>query len=384
MSGMPDAHSIVPTLTDGVVVLRAPTDEDIDGSVEQCQDQLSQQWTRVPSPYTRDDARRYLRHIIPGGWETEREWGFVVEARDDDGVPRFAGTISLRNEGDGRAEIAYGSHPWVRGRGVMERALRLLLDWGFAERDLQTVIWLARRGNWASRRLAWKLGFSVDGTLRQWLPQRDGLADAWAGTLRRGEAMAPRTEWLRTPTITGASVVLRASVDADIPRVIEATNDPWLQRYSQSIREHAPHDEGTVRARDLDHLEESAVGLSISWTIADAPTDAFLGSMVIYRIHPGREAEVGYWTHPDARGRGVATEACRLAVRHAFIDAEDGGMGLHRLAAYASEDNPASQRILERTGFTRIGLERRSTLLPDGSYVDTAVYDQLAEEYSRV
>ena len=55
------------------------------------------------------------------------------------------------------------SHPWARGRGVMERALRLLLEWGFAERDLQTVIWLARRGNWASRRLAWRLGFSFDG-----------------------------------------------------------------------------------------------------------------------------------------------------------------------------------------------------------------------------
>ena len=136
-------------------------------------------------PYTRDDARTYLRHIIPGGWETDREWGFVVEAVDDDGNARFAGTISLRNEGEGRAEIAYGSHPWIRGRGLMERALRLLLEWGFAERDLQTVIWLARRGNWASRRLAWRLGFTDEGTLRGWLQQRGELSDAWVGTLLR-------------------------------------------------------------------------------------------------------------------------------------------------------------------------------------------------------
>ena len=383
MSDMPAAHTIVPTLTDGVATLRAPTDDDVEGSYEQCQDPLSQQWTMIPVPYTREDARTYLRHIIPSGWETDREWGFVVEANDDTGTPRFAGTISLRNRGEGRAEIAYGSHPWVRGRGVMERALRLLLEWGFAERDLRTVVWLARRGNWPSRRLAWRLGFSFEGALRDWMPQRGDLVDAWVGTLRRGDEMAPSHEWLRTPRITGGSVVLRPSLDADLPRFVGAANDPGLQRYSQSFREHAPHDESTVRARELDHLEESAAGSSLTWTVADAATDAFLGSVVIYRIHPGREAEIGYWTHPDARGRGVAIEACRLAVRHAFIDAVDGGLGLRRLAAYASVDNLASLRILEQAGFTRIGTERRSTLLADGSYVDTAVFDQLAEDHPR-
>ena len=108
---MPPAHSTIPTLTDGVATLRAPTDDDIEGSYEQCQDPESQQWTLIPVPYSRDDARTYLRHIIPGGWESNREWGFVVEARDDAGVPRFAGTISLRNMDEGRAEIAYGVAP---------------------------------------------------------------------------------------------------------------------------------------------------------------------------------------------------------------------------------------------------------------------------------
>ena len=135
-------------------------------------------------PYTRDDARRYLRHVIPGGWETDREWGFVVEARRRGRrTPLRRRDLACATRETGRAEIAYGSHPWVRGRGLMERALRLLLDWGFAERDLQTVIWLAQRGNWASRRLAWKLGFSFDGTLRGLAPQRGELADAWVGHL---------------------------------------------------------------------------------------------------------------------------------------------------------------------------------------------------------
>ena len=374
------AHRLIPTLTDGPVTLRAPREEDVDATVEQCRDPLTQQWTHVPVPYGREDARTYLRHVIPGGWETDREWSFVVEAPDDDGTRRFAGTISLRNERDGRAEIAYGAHPWVRGRGVMERALRLLLEWGFAERDLRTVLWRARRGNWRSRRLAWRLGFAFEATLRDWMPQRGDLSDEWLGTLRREDPRSPAHEWLVAPRVVGESVVLRATREDDLPRIVEAVNDAEVQRWSQSIREHAPHDVDTVRQRELVLGEESARGTSLTWSVADPGTDRFLGQVAVFGIHPGREAEIGYWAHPDARGRGVMTRACRMAVRHAFVDREDGGLGLHRLTAYAGEGNVASQRILLGAGFTRFGIERRSTLLPDGSFVDTHAFDRLATD----
>src|SRR5512139_1778466 len=117
-----------PTLTDGVVTLRAHTDDDIEGVVEQGRDPLSLEWTTVPLEYTREDAKRFVREAMPGGWASDQEWGFAVEHQ-----ARFAGTVSLRNEGDRRAEIAFGSHPAARGTGAMERAVRLLLEWGFTE-----------------------------------------------------------------------------------------------------------------------------------------------------------------------------------------------------------------------------------------------------------
>jgi RimJ/RimL family protein N-acetyltransferase len=84
----------------------------------------------------------------------------------------------------------------VDGVTVMERALRLLLVWGFAARGLETVIWWAHQGNWASRRLAWKVGFAfVPGVVPAWLPQRGQLRDAWLGTLRRGASLAPGAAW---------------------------------------------------------------------------------------------------------------------------------------------------------------------------------------------
>lgn len=172
-------------LTDGEVRLRAHHDDDIPRILEQCLDPETIEWTTVPLGYTRDDAATFVRHVMPGGWETDQEWGFAVEYEG-----RFAGTVSLRNHPPHLAEVAYGAHPDVRGTGAMTRALRLLLDWGFAERELRTVVWYAFVGNWPSRRLAQRVGFSFDGILRGFLDQRGTPTDAWAGTLLRGELRA--------------------------------------------------------------------------------------------------------------------------------------------------------------------------------------------------
>jgi RimJ/RimL family protein N-acetyltransferase len=369
----------IPTLTDGVVTLRAPNEDDVQGVYEQCQDPESQRWTPIPVPYILDDAKTYVRHVIPGGWESDRAWCFVVEATDDSGVPRFAGSLSLRNEGDSRAEVGYGAHPRARGRGVMERAVRLLLEWGFAERDLQTVSWLAQRGNWASRRLAWRVGFSIDGTLRSWLPQRGELHDTWVGTLRRGEELSPRSPWLESPTIVGERVVLRRMRSSDLSRIVETRSDEETQRWLQGAREAAPHSLESHAGFLDDRLEQAANGTAVHWAIADPVTDDYLGQVSLFGVHHRREAELAYWAHPGARGRGTTLEAARLVVRHCFIAFEDGGLGLHRLTADAAVGNDASHRLLERAGFRRIGTERRSTLLPDGSWADGALFDQLAD-----
>jgi RimJ/RimL family protein N-acetyltransferase len=368
----------VPTLSDGVVTLRAHLADDAEGSFEQCQDPVSQRWTTVPVPYTRRDAAEFVEQIVPAGWRDDSDWGFAVEAADPTGTPRYAGTVSLRPKGQRRAEIAYGSHPWVRGRGVMERALRLLLDWGFGAMDVRSVIWWANRGNWASRKLAWRLGFAVDGTVRQWLPQRGELLDAWVGVLLDTDERSPRHPWYDVPRIVSERMVLRELEDKDLPRVVEACSDErtayWLQGIPQPYtRRHAVEFlEGRREAR--------ATGTGLHWAVADPAGDLLLASLSLFDIKPGREAEIGYWTHPDARGRGLMTEACGLVLRHAFIPEADGGQGLRRVMIYSAEGNTASRRVIEANGFTRVGRERCGIALRDGSLVDSACYDMLADE----
>ena len=343
----------VPRLTDGTVTLRARRADDADALHEQAAD--------------------------PAGWRDETSWGFAVEAADDQGCPRLCGTVELRPKGYGRAEIAFGARPWARGRGLLRRALELLLDWGFTQQQLRTVIWWADKGDWASRKLAWNLGFSFDATLRQWMPRQGELRDAWVGVLLADDVRAPRHPWLEVPRIIGDGIVLRRHQDRDVPRIVEACADPrtayWLGQMPQ------PYTVETAQQYADSRGELPATGRGLTWVVADPDTDELLANISLFDLKPGREAEIGYWTHPAARGRGVMTQACGLVLRHAFVPEDDGGLGLQRVIVFAAEENTASRRVIEANGFVQVGRERRGTRLRDGTLVDTVCYDLLAEEY---
>ena len=369
----------VPTLTDGVVTLRAHREDDVPALLEQASDPVMVAWTTVPVPSSEESSRDFATKIVPAGWEQDAVWAFAVEARDERGRGRFAGTVELRDREDRRAEIAYGAHAWARGRGLMERACRLLLDWGFTEKRLETVVWWAHTGNWASRRLAWRLGFSLDGELRHWLPQRGELLDAWVGVLLAGDERAPRTPWLEVPRVEGGSITLRPLEPRDAARIVEACRDERSAYFLSRLPRPYTHRDA------IDYLEDSrevaSRGTALRWAVADPSDDLLVGTISLFDIVPGHEAEVGYWTHPAARGRGVMTSACRLAVRHAFVPAEDGGLGLRRVQVLAAEPNAASRAVIERNGFRQVGHDRLGTRLRDGTLVDTLVYDLLAEEF---
>jgi RimJ/RimL family protein N-acetyltransferase len=366
----------VPTLTDGVVTLRAPRDGDVPGVVEQCTDPVSIQWTTVPVGYTEADAREFLHDYIPGVWRNDTEYLFVIEA-ERDGVPAYAGNLALRVLGDRRADVGFGASPWVRRRGVTERAVRLLLEWGFAELGLQVVEWWANEGNWASRRLAWRLGFTFDGTVRRHLPQRGELRDGWAGTLLAGEDMAPRHPWLDVPVVEGERVRLRPLRPSDDARIVEACSDPETSGWLGQLPAPYTHED----AAHWRHLcaSRAAEGTAVIWAVADV-TDRIVGALNLFDVQAGRCAEIGFWTHPDARGRGLTVEACRLGLRHAFLPAEDGALGLERVYAYAGVDNASSRGVLTSAGLVEQGVARKLAFTRRG-LEDAVAFDIIREEW---
>ncbi len=368
---MPDVPTLVDPAPDGpTVTLRALRADDVEGVWEQCQDPESQRWTTVPVPYSRDDAREFVEEFAPRRWAEGASWLFAV---DVDG--RFAGSVDLRRLGDGRAEVGYGAHPAARGHGVMERALRLLLDWGFDEQGVRVVSWWAHVGNWASRKLAWRLGFSCDGTLRGWQPQRGDLHDTWVGLLHADDPRSPTTPWLEPVETEADGLLLRAWRPDDAARVVEGINDPecarWLGQYP------TPYTLDHARAWLEGTTARLATGEAVNWAVVDpAAPDRVLGSVGWFGRVPGVVVEMGYWTHPEARGRGVARRAVAAATTHAFTAG-----GVRRVRAGAAVDNAASRGVLEALGYRGYGVERLGALVRTGR-ADLALYDVLDTEWA--
>jgi RimJ/RimL family protein N-acetyltransferase len=89
-------------------------------------------------------------------------------------------------------------------------------------------------------------------------------------------------------------------------------------------------------------------------------------------------AEVGYWLGREFWGRGIATAALRLLTVHAFAAQPE----LQRLFAVPFASNGASARVLEKAGYTREGVLRRS-VIKDGRVQDQFMYAILRDEHDR-
>jgi ribosomal-protein-alanine N-acetyltransferase len=158
------------------------------------------------------------------------------------------------------------------------------------------------------------------------------------------------------PELVGERMRLRPHTDADLPRIVEACSDPRSRHWLPTL----PHPYTSESAGEFVlgcRLAES-LGQKVTWAVADRDDDRLLANVSVFRLDDPmnpRGGEIGYWAHPDARGRGVVSEAVDLAVAHAFTPVEAGGLGRHRLQIGASRDNTASRHVAERAGFTLVG-----------------------------
>lgn len=369
----------VPRLTsprtdrDAAVTLRAATLDDVPRIVEQCNDPASVEWTTVPVPYADSDATSWVTTGIAAGWESGRD---LVLAIEHDGL--FAGSLALRPHGKGEAEIGFGLHPDARGRGVMKTAVGLALDWAFTQQGVGIVHWRANVGNWASRRTAWSLGFTFGPTVPKLLDHRGVRVDAWTAWIGADDPREPTEPWrsapvLETPAADGPALRLRPWADTDGPRLVEVANDERLRHFIPGSP--LPTDLAAVPAY-LTRVRLSVVtGQRLAWCVADPESDLALGNVALFDLDPASgTAELGFWAHPAARGRGVIGEAARTVADWA-LSAE--GLGLRRLHLQTAASNSASRRVAEQAGFTHVGTLRKSAPTGDG-FDDEAVYDRLA------
>jgi RimJ/RimL family protein N-acetyltransferase len=172
-----------PPLEDGVVALRGWRTSDAPEITRMFQDREALEYTRAPSPYREGDALQWLASLPA----QMRRGASLPLAVTDAADGTLLGSIELRMQGEGRAELGYVIAAWARGRGTGTRALRLLASWGFDALGLERLEVLAQPGNEASQALASRVGFAREGVLRAHSLVRGERKDVVMMSLLRGE-----------------------------------------------------------------------------------------------------------------------------------------------------------------------------------------------------
>lgn len=86
---------------------------------------------------------------------------FAIEHRG-----HIAGSVDVRQQGDGVGNLSWAVYPAHRGQGVAARAVRLLIDYCFRELGLVRVQAAVEVGNLASLRTAGRAGLRREGVAR--------------------------------------------------------------------------------------------------------------------------------------------------------------------------------------------------------------------------
>ncbi|MBZ6477857.1 GNAT family N-acetyltransferase [Streptomyces griseocarneus] len=155
--------------------------------------------------------------------------------------------------------------------------------------------------------------------------------------------------------LTTERLVLRPFTPADVPAVHSACQDPDIPRYT-----HVPSPYSLEDARAF--VEEMSPNgwrddSMYNFGLFGRDDDRLVGSMGLLRLAelraPERQAELGYWTAKEARGRGHTVEAAREVIRWAFED-----LGVERLEWSAEAGNEGSRRVALKVGFRMEGIQR--------------------------
>lgn len=168
-------------------------------------------------------------------------------------------------------------------------------------------------------------------------------------------------------SIHEGALILRSFAGKDVEATYAGCSDELTQRWLPLPQPYT-RDHATAWCTKVSPaLRESGDG--IHFAITDATNDHLLGTVGLKKTDwSARISEIGYWTAPWARGRGVATEAIRSVGRWLLAD-----QGFERMELRAAVDNIASQKAAERAGLHREGILRNAGLIHAGR-VDVVLF----------
>lgn len=183
---------------------------------------------------------------------------------------------------------------------------------------------------------------------------------------------------VRPPTepLSDGVITLRPWRDEDVAPLIRAIDgDEEISRWLELIPQ--PYREPEAQAWVSGAAAMWRDGIASTFAVV-AGDDVVAGCGINWIDRDHGVGDIGYWARHDVRGNGFVTRAVRLAAAWAF------DRGCERLQLRADSENAASQRVAERAGFAREGVQRSARYNPRlGRRMDFVVFSLLPGELDR-
>jgi ribosomal-protein-alanine N-acetyltransferase len=165
---------------------------------------------------------------------------------------------------------------------------------------------------------------------------------------RRG--MHPAVDSRAETILRCGRVLLEPIVPAHADALFDSIQDPRLYTY---IPHEPPATREALRARYLRWSARQSADGSESWlnfAVREAASATYVGTVQATLV-PGGESQIAYEVFPPFWRRGLASAACEGLLHHVF-----SSWPVDRLRASCDTRNAASFGLLEKLGFTRVGL----------------------------
>jgi len=114
-----------------------------------------------------------------------------------------------------------------------------------------------------------------------------------------------------------------------------------------------------------------------TWFVIEKKDGAKIGFILYFTNQPRGWIEIGYALLPPEMGKGYGTEAVQIMVDYLFLSKD-----IMRIQATTDERNKPSQRVLEKVGFKKEGIIRKSGFMR-GEWVNDTLYSILREEWKQ-
>lgn len=171
---------------------------------------------------------------------------------------------------------------------------------------------------------------------------------------------------------TDRLIIRRLTMD-DLDALVAYRNLPevaWMQLWDSY-----DHEKGCKLIEGMEGVEPFTAGDSFQFGVEHRATGKLIGDLYFKHEEGGHQAEIGYTFDPQFQGQGLATEAVRAMVDHAFKH-----YGLHRIYGITDPRNMPSIKLMTRLGM-RQEAHFRKNLWFKGEWADDVVFAILEEEW---